>query len=173
MIDVLSTEADQRAHYAQVRARLYGPAPIMRLPLQTSAPVPAKRREKPIQKPKAAEVTPDIVSGPVRDFMFVCRTVTPGRGGYWNQKYAETIIRETAALRGISLEQIMGRSRYREVTAARFEIYHRLSVELGYSLPMIGKTLGRDHTGVLHGIRKHQRELGETKSAPQPLEVSP
>lgn len=138
-------------HYREVRARLYGPRPssVIRRHIEPPAPVEVPAPVKPFRH--------------ARDFIFIKPRAAginrPGdsQGGIWNNLAAEIIIQQTAAEHGVTAEQIKGYARARVVVAARFETYCRLQKELEYSLPMIGKTIGgRDHSGVLHGIRRHQ-----------------
>lgn len=140
----------QRAHYASVKARLYGPRPVIRVPLPPALqPVPCGPRVR-MARP--------------RDYIFIkprgAGANKSSQGGIWNTIAAETIIQEAAGKHSVTAGQIKGQCRFKAVVAARFEVYHRLSTELGYSLPMIGKTVGgRDHSGVLHGLRKHKAML--------------
>lgn len=67
------------------------------------------------------------------------------------------IVDEVCAKHNMSFEQLCGDSRKAPIIAARHEAFYRLSVELGMSLPKIGRRLGgKDHSTVLHGIRKHK-----------------
>ena len=38
---------------------------------------------------------------------------------------------------------------------ARYEAMHLIRYQLGYSLPLIGRVMHRDHTTVLYGLRRH------------------
>ena len=54
---------------------------------------------------------------------------------------------------GLTVDRFKARDRHREVAWPRQEVMlaaHRA----GYSMPQIGRFLGRDHTTVLHGIRQ-------------------
>ena len=78
----------------------------------------------------------------------------------WNVVSAEQILAEVSEKHRISVKQIKGPTRLREVIAARFEAYCRLHDELGYSLCMVGEACGgKDHSGVLHGIRRHKAKM--------------
>ena len=60
----------------------------------------------------------------------------------------------------VSLQELSGRSRKREISTPRQVAMYLLREETGASLVDIGRTLGgRDHTTVLHGIEKIEREL--------------
>lgn len=54
---------------------------------------------------------------------------------------------------GVSLELLLGRSRWSRVTQARREFYWILR-HRGCSLPEIGAMLDRDHTTILSGLNK-------------------
>jgi chromosomal replication initiation ATPase DnaA len=57
---------------------------------------------------------------------------------------------------GVTLEDMRGPRVFRKVAYARHEAFSELYKTGRFSLPRIGKWFGdRDHTTVLHGIRKH------------------
>jgi hypothetical protein len=62
-------------------------------------------------------------------------------------------IREVAAAHGLTAAEVTSLQRRAEVMAARHELYWLGAVEHGLSLPQIGRTMKRDHTSVLHGVR--------------------
>lgn len=69
---------------------------------------------------------------------------------------ARSIIEKISQIHGISYAEIMGRSRVRPIVAARqaamFEVHKRRP---DLTLPQLGKIFGgKDHTTVLHAIRK-------------------
>jgi chromosomal replication initiation ATPase DnaA len=69
------------------------------------------------------------------------------------ERFAD-IVTAVAAEFGTTREHLMGESRDAGVVLARWAamtLAHRL---LGYSTPRIGRLLRRDHTTVLHGIRR-------------------
>lgn len=149
MLD-LSTHAAQIAHYASVQARLgkTSVAAVVRLP-----PKPAPILEPPCRKRRAP-----------RDVLII-RTNYSGKhssqGGIWNRLLADQIIDQSAEKHGVFVSQMKGQGRPQPVVNARFEAYYRLSTELGYSLPMIGKAMGnKEHTGVMHGIRRYKERMG-------------
>lgn len=65
----------------------------------------------------------------------------------------------------VTRKELMSPERRRQVSHARFELYWRLRSHtwpLGgnkYSLPEIGRALNRDHTSVLHGLRRWEAIL--------------
>lgn len=73
---------------------------------------------------------------------------------------AKQIAKFVAEKHGLTLEQLVGRTRSDDVVKARHEVFYRLRKETTWSLPRIGRFIGgRDHTTVLHGIRKHEMRL--------------
>lgn len=61
-------------------------------------------------------------------------------------------VERAAADHMVSRKRIMSRMRdIKPVSDARQDVYLALR-ELGWSLPRIGKAMGRDHTTVIHGI---------------------
>src|SRR5690349_3182465 len=76
-----------------------------------------------------------------------------------------TIMAQTAAYFGMSMEDLCGQSRSRGLVQAR-QIAMYLCRELtDLSLPKIGQQFGgRDHTTVMHADRKIRQQLGEKRS---------
>lgn len=55
--------------------------------------------------------------------------------------------------------QVMSRNKSNAVAAARSEIMHAMSKTLGWTLNQIGRFFDRDHTTVLHSVRRVERRL--------------
>lgn len=70
------------------------------------------------------------------------------------------IVRETCEKHKVGVGQVMSDQRYASVVAARNEVFYRMSRECVLSLPRIGQLLGKDHTTVLHGIRRYMQKHG-------------
>lgn len=144
----MTTYAGQIAHYSQVRARLGSfaePAPVLRRPPPPIAPY----RPAPVTHKQP------------HDYLFITARLTKAnncsQGGVWNTVGASRIIEEVSQKHSIPTAQMRGHTRSRPVVDARWEAYFRISNELGYSLPMIGKAMGgKEHTGVMHGIRRYK-----------------
>lgn len=65
------------------------------------------------------------------------------------------IISEEAELHGVAVRDILGASRNRRITDARHFAMYRARIERAdMSLSQIGKVFRRDHTTVLHAIRR-------------------
>lgn len=69
---------------------------------------------------------------------------------------AKLIVAGVARKHLVSVKDVFGPSRYKEHVAARHEAFWEIKAQLLWSLPQIGRFFRRDHTTVLHGIRKHQ-----------------
>lgn len=65
------------------------------------------------------------------------------------------IVIETAIKHNIMPAEMLSSQRAYNLVAARHEVMYRLKTETTMSLPAIGKKLGKDHSTVLHGVRKH------------------
>lgn len=67
---------------------------------------------------------------------------------------------EVADKHGITVHDLESAIRHQRVCKARFEAMYRCRHETLASLPQIGRAFGnRDHTTVIHGIRRHQARI--------------
>lgn len=124
-------------------------------------------REKPVVTDSPPKRIPRLkMANTDRDFIFV-RTNTPSSfGGIWQRAKHEQIIAECGDKYRVSREELIGQGRSRETVKARYEAYHRMSSELGYSLTMIGSVCGgKDHSSVHHGLAKYRKRLAELTMA--------
>lgn len=79
---------------------------------------------------------------------------------------ARKMLEEVADQTGFTAQQIVGPQRHVDLVAARHYLMWRLRRETTWSLPEIGRFLGgRDHTTVLHGVRKWDQRLKEKENA--------
>jgi chromosomal replication initiator protein len=73
---------------------------------------------------------------------------------------------------GVSIKELQGRSRTRDIVAPRQVAMYLMREEIGTSLVEIGQQLGgRDHTTVMHGISKVERDLETDPSLRQQVMV--
>lgn len=72
----------------------------------------------------------------------------------------QRLLTEVAREHQLTPGEIRGKSRSKGRVLARQEFCYRARAELKWSLNKIGMFLGRDHTTVLHGIRKHAQRNG-------------
>lgn len=73
--------------------------------------------------------------------------------------YSKDILAQTARDHGMSVARMLSRRRDRLCAYARFDAMARLRAikhhgKPRYSLPAIGRMMGRDHTTVLNGVRR-------------------
>lgn len=79
---------------------------------------------------------------------------------------ARRMARWIAETHRVSLTGLFSARREAPVVRARQELMWLMKEHLTWSLPHIGRFLGdRDHTTVLHGVRKHQERLDAAKAA--------
>lgn len=72
------------------------------------------------------------------------------------------IMHEVAEKHRVTVGEIKSSNRAQHLVRARYEVFYRLRTETDMSLPAIGRRCGgRDHTTVLHGIRKYMSTHGE------------
>ncbi len=69
------------------------------------------------------------------------------------------ILAEVCAKHGISERAFLGNIRNMEVTHARWEAWWRMRTEVGASFPQIGRVSNRDHTTIMHGVRRHTERV--------------
>lgn len=76
-----------------------------------------------------------------------------------NNEHARTLVKITAAVaekHNMTPAQMRGPQRIPEYCAARFEAW-KLAREMGYSLPSIARYFNRDHSTIIHGLRRVQQ----------------
>jgi len=144
MIEVrqFSSAAEMRAHYRALHARLFNPRPkaekpaIIEIPAE-SKPLVDRFVEIEIAQPKPA---------PEPEGEFVPEAGKPG---------ARRIVAHIARKHGVTPEDIYGPRRHAVVMEARFEAVAMVyTMNPAWSLPQLGRFFNRDHTTVLHCLRK-------------------
>jgi len=138
MLDELPGDFDFRAHYAGVQARLKA---------ASTRAEPVKRYEEPIG--------PRVV---VRDVLSLASI----RRAKWRDIVAE----ECGRAGNVTLQDILSKRRPGPLAAIRRRICWRIRNETLMSYPQIGKVLNRDHTSVLHHVRKYQKLVDEGRAQP-------
>ncbi len=76
---------------------------------------------------------------------------------------ASLIVRSVAIKHKTTINGLKSKRRNKDVVAARHEVMWRLHKKTALSMPQIGRILNKDHTTVLHGIRKHQARMEAKK----------
>lgn len=69
------------------------------------------------------------------------------------------ILHAVAKHHGVDAADITGTSQKRHVVNARFELFYRLRIDLAMSYTKIGSICNRDHTTVMHGVKKIRQML--------------
>jgi hypothetical protein len=75
---------------------------------------------------------------------------------------ARRIMIEVALEHHLTLTELLGTKRSWGNVDARYEAYARCHDELGMSTVAIGKRFGRDHSSIVHGIRRHRSKTPRT-----------
>jgi hypothetical protein len=121
-------------HYKAVRARLHA--------------------GRPPDRPPEPDRPPPVDLGPLmREAHAMADTPIGPRWKY--------ILREVAKRHNITIDELIGPRRVKRLVDARIEAYHLLR-ERGYTLPQIGNRMNRDHTTILHGLRKPFNPMNRT-----------
>jgi chromosomal replication initiation ATPase DnaA len=74
------------------------------------------------------------------------------------------LVDEVCKRRGVTLDEVCGRTRSRAVSYARQEVWWRIRhhPERAYSYPEIARLFARDHTTIIAGISAHERRVSQT-----------
>jgi chromosomal replication initiation ATPase DnaA len=59
----------------------------------------------------------------------------------------------------VSVRDMLGPTRYPELSSARREFWHYLTSEAQFSTKAVERLLGVDHSSVIYGVRKHVARL--------------
>jgi hypothetical protein len=116
----------------------------------------------PYEKSKPRPIRPAHFDMKVKPRDYICVVPEPEeeKPQYQHTPMWRIIVREVCQKHGVPEIDIFSHRRPHNVVLARHEMMYRMRHETPLSLPQIGKRLGgRDHTTVLHGIRKHQARL--------------
>lgn len=90
--------------------------------------------------------------------------MTEGLGTKRNARQGLSIQLEYCERYGITLDEMLGRSKRAPIVKARQEAMAQVRMRLGYSYPRIGRLFKRDHTTALWACRKHGIEADPTAS---------
>ena len=122
-----------------------------------------KRRlwSAPVTLPKADAPTPRRLP---RDLLYVSSGPLPRDKPVWEpiltaRDIAKAVLSEVCAKHNVAVHHVMSLRRSQHIVAARHEVCWRLREETNWSLPQIGRFLGRDHTSVLHACRSYEAFL--------------
>ena len=139
-----SSAEEMHDHYRAVRARLMGetlpPKPVSK-PIPVKIEIPPEAAEL-IEQFKEVEIKPR----PVEEPEFIPEKGKPG--GRKN-------VAQEAGKHGLTPDDILGERRHKHVIEARWEAIAAVyQTNPSWTLPQLGRFFCRDHTTVLHALRK-------------------
>lgn len=148
-------------HYADVRSRLFNaPPPPQGAPLERRIRVrPQPHRPDLVPAPPKVPilVITEETKKRVRDILAIAQE---SRAEVFDPGHWLEVIDQVCAKHSLTRAELLSSRRDRPLVAARHEAMYRMSKETSMSLPAIGRRMGnKDHTTVLHGIRKHKAKL--------------
>lgn len=77
-----------------------------------------------------------------------------------DQQTIDRVLRVVADAHGYTVEALVGPRRQRGLVAARQQAMWLCRALTGASLPEVARAIGgRDHTTVMHGVRRHEDEM--------------
>jgi len=145
----MRTLEELHAHYKAVRARLDNPVkkePAVRLIYPEPEPAPYP---DPLD---IVQVVEDVVEALPEEPISALPAVT--------ETPSKKILSEVAEKYGMPPTVFRSKSRDATYVLCRQEASYRLKYELNFSLSQIGRLMGhRDHTTVLHAIRRYEKNL--------------
>lgn len=145
---------DWRSHYKAVRARLNSAPPKPALVVIPDCPV---RDTPPVLKLKRIDVA-NLYARPIGP------TIMEPYFLWSNIGEMRAAIAEVCNRYGVTQCDLFSTRRNQKLVAMRHELMWMVKNRTTWSLPEIGRRLGgRDHTTVLHGVRKHQLKIDAEK----------
>ena len=69
------------------------------------------------------------------------------------------LAKKVCAEHGVDFDEVCSDRRFLNLVLIRQEIFYRIRVELGMSYPEIGKRFNRDHSTIIHGVRRHAKRF--------------
>jgi len=160
MIEHIPTPADHAARRARMGFASEVSIPVF-IPIK-----PAKKPDMLAAKPAPPAPLVDTI---IAKYLYVS---TPQ--GPVGMAETKQLVAAIAKRHGVTFQDIMGPCRRAKIVAARFEaIVAVAQVRYTWSLPQIGRFFGdRDHTTILHCIKKMAVETGETIRGYTPEEAA-
>ena len=175
----LLTQQGQIAHYSEIRSRLRIGKPAVNF-VHVLEPAPVVVEDEPAPPPVTVMAVPGTTI--VRQAQAnIYAHLTPEQAELVSQYKQCPVVQRAARIRKIEREvcqaygftklELWSVRRTSDVCLARQEAYFRMKHETNCSLPKIGERCGdRDHTTVLHGIRKIAAKIAKgwrMKSLPE------
>lgn len=72
----------------------------------------------------------------------------------------EPLLSAVAKANYVDPSEVLSQDRHRAPSRARRELAYYLHAEYGFSYSEVGILLARDHTTIVHAVRKHEAERG-------------
>lgn len=146
----LSTHAEQLAHYAAIKRRLYGgkpkpkPKPLLMEVVKTVTVKQSEYWEIPTWKLHRVFFNDHVIRWQMRGF------AVPSD---WLRNRCKEI--------GVEYKDMIGHKRARSVSIPRQRLMYEVHKQFPeLSLPQVGRMFGgRDHTTILHGVRVHKERI--------------
>lgn len=169
-VATIGTEADLKAHYAAIRKRLYSPPKPVSVPAVVTIEPPSLEPDDDADKPIVIEPVfgPLQIDNamPVPIPVPVPVDITNDQLADVRYRYATTritirmVIEAVEVVFGVAASDIRSARRHRHLMPARF-CAASLACHLceHATLPQVGKALGRDHTTILHAIRRWEKMI--------------
>lgn len=154
---------DMIRHYAALKKRVYKPKARI-----TTIAVPAGMEPEnhiAVSMPRAGQIA---IVREKRDWLEVSdkpNDLPELPAVRWGALAWKRIVEEVARKHKVATVDLMSARRKQKYVDARHELFWRLKTETTFSLPQIGRICGgRDHTTVLHGIRKYEETVLRVKA---------
>lgn len=134
----------------QAAARASGVNEITLREMLVKAPTPVvvpsvQRAPEPVKRPRVAKSVRGVL-------------ITP-------YDRVTLVIARVAASYGVTVEEIMGKSRNRPIVWARQEAYYAVKVATGAAYTRVGKIFGRDHSTIMFGVDAYKNREAARKTA--------
>jgi hypothetical protein len=162
----MMTEAQQRHVYSEVRKRLWN-APAVRVTEKLEPMVRMITAPKPVIKPKPALVWVRQFNAHViayRRWQLAQETGTEYVEQVDRPRVEEIILSVLADFPDVTLSEIKGPRRDKRIRRPRqlamYEVYRQRP---DLSFPAMGRIFSRDHTTILHSVRKMSAEFGPAR----------
>jgi chromosomal replication initiator protein len=78
---------------------------------------------------------------------------------YDGMQLSKIVTRAVAQKHGISTIEIKSARQSKKIVTARNEAIYRIFCKTTFSLPLIGRLFNRDHTTIIHSLRRHKASM--------------
>jgi hypothetical protein len=122
---------------------------VKRAPAPSVVPVESQKTDDEI-----VDEARHLIEERIEELQARLNALGPGIGG---RPRARAIVKQVALRYGHTVDDLIGPYRNVSIVAARCEAYYRIRTETTLSYPAIGAVMDRDHTTIMHGVRKHAK----------------